>query len=157
MPRAGPDPRWGAGLTPAAGPGAPEPTGTYEPCGPCAPLSDSLGAAEAEDLAGVLKALSDPVRLRIVGIVARHPKGEVRMCEIAAHFRVTGPTVSHHLRRLREAGILESERRANEQYYSAHPGRISLLLQRLAAATGAGDGSDGSDPGTAGRPPIIQP
>lgn len=89
--------------------------------------------AQADDLAAVFKALSDPVRLRIASIVACCPAGEVNMGEIAAAFSVTGPTVSHHLKKLREAGVLASERRANEVYYYVRPERLGAVVGQLTA------------------------
>lgn len=107
-------------------------------CSDCTPLQEALTATQAADFAQVFKALSDPIRVRIASIVARQPTGEVRVCDIAAHFHVTGPTVSHHLRKLREAGLLVSERRANEQYYRIHSERAALVLELFAAAVGLG-------------------
>ena len=90
-----------------------------------------MTAAEAADLAAAFKALADPVRLRIASIVACCPGGEVRMGEIAAEFSVSGPTISHHLRKLREAGVLSSERRANEVYYQVRSDRLDALIGQL--------------------------
>ena len=115
---------------------APSRTAEDECCCPCTPLQDALTADQALDFAEVFKVLSDPIRLRIVSIVAQCPGGEVRVCDIAAHFHVTGPTVSHHLRLLREAGLLVNERRANERYYRIQPERVALALELLASAVG---------------------
>lgn len=93
----------------------------------CSPMTPD----QAVELSAVFKALADPVRLRIASIVACCPAGEVCMGEIAAEFDLTGPTISHHLRKLREAGILASERRANEVYYFARPERIEHLIGPL--------------------------
>ncbi|MCP3758862.1 helix-turn-helix transcriptional regulator [Streptomyces sp. TBY4] len=92
-----------------------------------------MTAAEAVDLAAAFKALADPVRLRIASIVACCPAGEVCMGEIAASFSVSGPTVSHHLKKLREAGVLSSERRANEVYYQVRSDRLDALIGQLSA------------------------
>ncbi|WP_330296878.1 ArsR/SmtB family transcription factor [Streptomyces sp. NBC_00503] len=92
-----------------------------------------MTAVEAEDLAAAFKALADPVRLRIASIVACCPAGEVCMGEIAAEFSVSGPTISHHLRKLREAGVLSSERRANEVYYQVRSDRLDALISQLSA------------------------
>ncbi|MFI8514023.1 ArsR/SmtB family transcription factor [Streptomyces sp. NPDC085460] len=92
---------------------------------------------QAEEWAAMFKALADPVRLRIASIVACCPAGEVCMGEIAAEFDLTGPTISHHLRKLREAGILASERRANEVYYFVRPERIDHLMGPLAGMRSA--------------------
>ncbi|WP_245173078.1 metalloregulator ArsR/SmtB family transcription factor [Streptomyces sp. AHU1] len=92
-----------------------------------------MTAAEAADLAAAFKALADPVRLRIASIVACCPAGEVCMGEIAAEFSVSGPTISHHLRKLREAGVLSSERRATEVYYRVRSDRLDALIGQLSA------------------------
>ncbi|MBZ9596364.1 metalloregulator ArsR/SmtB family transcription factor [Streptomyces erythrochromogenes] len=106
----------------------PSPTGTSADC-----CSGPMTAAEAADLAAAFKALADPVRLRIASIVACCPAGEVCMGEIAAEFDVSGPTISHHLKKLREAGVLSSERRANEVYYQVRSDRLDALIDQLTA------------------------
>ncbi|GAA3034156.1 hypothetical protein GCM10020229_52030 [Kitasatospora albolonga] len=100
-------------------------------CLPC-DCSVVMTPDQAVDLAAVFKVLSDPIRLRIASIVACCPAGELCMGDIAAEFDVSGPTVSHHLRKLREAGVLASERRANEVYYRAVPERLGAALDCLA-------------------------
>ncbi|MFI8320983.1 ArsR/SmtB family transcription factor [Streptomyces sp. NPDC085529] len=107
-----------------------EPLTTETPSGSC--CSAPMTPDQAEELSVVFKALADPVRLRIASIVACCPAGEVCVGEIAAEFELTGPTISHHLRKLREAGILASERRANEVYYFVRPERIEHLMGPLA-------------------------
>ncbi|MGR4881468.1 ArsR/SmtB family transcription factor [Streptomyces sp. LARHCF249] len=92
-----------------------------------------MTAAEATDLAAAFKALADPVRLRIASIVACCPAGEVCVGEIAAEFSVSGPTISHHLKKLREAGVLSAERRANEVYYQVRSDCLDGLIGQLAA------------------------
>lgn len=92
-----------------------------------------MTAAEATDLAAAFKALADPVRLRIASIVACCPTGEVCVGEIAAEFSVSGPTISHHLKKLREAGVLSCERRANEVYYQVRRDRLDSLIGLLTA------------------------
>ena len=71
------------------------------------PLSESAAAG----LAQVFKALGDPVRLRLVSLIGAHQGGEVCVCDLTAAFDLTQPTISHHLKVLREAGIIDSERR----------------------------------------------
>ncbi|MFD0367776.1 ArsR/SmtB family transcription factor [Streptomyces sp. NPDC127114] len=107
-----------------------EPTTAQAPS-PGSRCSTPMTPGQAEELSLMFKALADPVRLRIASIVACCPAGEVCMGEIAAEFDLTGPTISHHLRKLREAGILASERRANEVYYFARPERIERLIGPL--------------------------
>lgn len=103
------------------------------PC--CPPLtSGSLTVAEAETMAGMFKALSDPVRVRLFSRIASHPEGEACVCDIS-DVGVSQPTVSHHLRKLREAGLLTSERRGTWVYYRVAPGVLAAMSQML---TGTG-------------------
>ncbi|WP_062214447.1 helix-turn-helix transcriptional regulator [Streptomyces sp. NBRC 109706] len=81
---------------------------------------EGLSMSEAEKLAGMFKALSDPVRLRLLSRIASRPGGEACVCDIQ-DVGVSQPTVSHHLRKLREAGLLVSERRASRVYYRLVP------------------------------------
>jgi ArsR family transcriptional regulator len=95
----------------------------------CAPLvREPLDAGQAEPLAAMFKAIGDPVRLRLLSMIASHAGGEVCVCDLTGAFPLTGPTISHHLRVLREAGLVDSERRGTWVYYRAVPG----VLKRLA-------------------------
>lgn len=93
----------------------------------CAPGGVELSIAEAEGLAALLKALADPVRLRLYSRIAG-AAGEVCVCDIQ-DVGVSQPTVSHHLRKLREAGLIDCERRGTWVYYWAVPARLDLLDQ----------------------------
>jgi ArsR family transcriptional regulator, arsenate/arsenite/antimonite-responsive transcriptional repressor len=105
-----------------------------------APLArEPLSGDAAIELAGMLKALSDPVRLRLLSIVASHTGGEACVCDISVGIEVTQPTISHHLKVLRTAGLLDSERRGSWVYYRVIP----EALQKLAHVLGA-DGLIGS-------------
>ncbi|RAY15199.1 transcriptional regulator [Actinomadura craniellae] len=101
----------------------------------CTPLvAEPLGAGEAAELARVFKALSDPVRLRLLTLIGAHAGGRevgqgVCVCELTGAFEVTAPTISHHLKVLREAGLIASERRGTWVYYWLLP----ATLERLAA------------------------
>lgn len=87
----------------------------------CPPLTSAdLSEANAEKMAAMFKALSDPIRLRLFSRVASHPDGEACVCDIA-DVGVSQPTVSHHLRKLREAGLLVSERRGTWVFYRVPP------------------------------------
>jgi ArsR family transcriptional regulator len=98
------------------------------PC--CAPLSeDRIPAETAAVLAPAFKALGDPVRLRLMSMIASAPDGEVCVCELTPGFELSGPTISHHLRTLREAGLVDAERRGTWVYYRPRPG----ILRQLAA------------------------
>lgn len=72
---------------------------------------EPLSAESATELAAAFKALSDPVRLRLLSLVASHSGGEACVCDLSAGFELSQPTISHHLKVLREAGLLSSERR----------------------------------------------
>lgn len=109
----------------------------------CTPLAEEpLTAAHADTLAPMFKALGDPVRLRLLSLIASHAGGEVCVCDLTPRFDQTGPTISHHLRVLREAGLIDCERRGTWVYYWLRPGvldRLAAVLDtdRLPAATGA--------------------
>ena len=97
-----------------------------------------LSAAAAAELAGMLKALSDPVRLRLLSVVASHTGGEACVCDISAGVTVGQPTVSHHLKVLRNAGLLASERRGSWVYYRVIPEALQQLSTLLGAESLAG-------------------
>ena len=104
-----------------------------------APLvREPLSAAAAADLAGMLKALSDPVRLRLLSVVASHTGGEACVCDISAGVTVGQPTVSHHLKVLRNAGLLDSERRGSWVYYRVVPEALQQLSTLLGAESAIG-------------------
>lgn len=96
----------------------------------CAP-GQGLSAEQAEQVSALLKALADPVRLRLYTRIATTPD-QTCVCDLG-DFGVSQPTVSHHLRKLREAGLIESERRGTWVYYRAVPaalGPVEVLLGR---------------------------
>jgi ArsR family transcriptional regulator, arsenate/arsenite/antimonite-responsive transcriptional repressor len=80
----------------------------------------------AERMSAVAKALSDPVRLQLVDVLRRHA-GKVCVCELIPLFDISQPTVSHHLKILREAGIVDSERRGLWAYYYVKPEALEDL------------------------------
>jgi ArsR family transcriptional regulator, arsenate/arsenite/antimonite-responsive transcriptional repressor len=93
------------------------------PC--CSPLSAGpLSADQAERVAPLLKALADPVRLRLVSLVASHRGGEACVCDLNDAFDLSQPTISHHLKVLHEAGLLHRDKRGVWVYYRA---RIEAL------------------------------
>jgi ArsR family transcriptional regulator len=105
-----------------------------------APLvREPLSAEAAAELAGKLKALSDPVRLRLLSVVASHTGGEACVCDLSVGIELSQPTISHHLKVLRTAGLLESERRGSWVYYRVVPEALQQLSQLL--GTGAVVGS----------------
>ena len=103
---------------------------------PVAPLvSEPLSTAAAVEMAAKFKALSDPVRLRLLSSIASHAGGEACVCDVSAGVQVSQPTVSHHLRVLRDAGLLTSQRRASWVYYAVVPEALAALSTLL--STGA--------------------
>jgi ArsR family transcriptional regulator len=70
-----------------------------------------MDPAQASRFAPMFKALGDPVRLRLLSMIASAGGGEVCVCDLTGAFHLTGPTISHHLRVLREAGLVDSDRR----------------------------------------------
>lgn len=97
-------------------------------------VSEPLGEAAAADLAQGYKALGDPVRLRLLSLIAARGGGEVCVCELTEAFAVTGPTISHHLKVLREAGLVDCERRGTWVYYWVIPSALTALSRVLDAA-----------------------
>ncbi|MBT2395948.1 helix-turn-helix transcriptional regulator [Streptomyces sp. ISL-100] len=102
---------------------------TVEPC--CAPLNERpLSAEDAVRTAAMFKALGDPVRLRLFSAVASHEGGEACVCDIS-DVGVSQPTVSHHLKKLKEAGLLTSERRGTWVYYRVAPAVLASMAKML--------------------------
>jgi ArsR family transcriptional regulator, arsenate/arsenite/antimonite-responsive transcriptional repressor len=99
----------------------------------CTPLMAApLDADQAEALAGVLKALADPVRLRLVSLVAAAEGGEVCACDLPGALDRSQPTISHHLTQLVRAGILEREQRGRWAWFRVRPERLDSLCTILA-------------------------
>jgi ArsR family transcriptional regulator len=100
----------------------------------CSPLSrEPLTRAQAEQIAPLLKALADPVRLRLMSIVASHEGGEACVCDLTDAFDLSQPTISHHLKVLHEAGLLDRDKRGVWVYYRAR----TVALSDLGALIGA--------------------
>ncbi|MET0798286.1 MAG: metalloregulator ArsR/SmtB family transcription factor [Rhodococcus sp. (in: high G+C Gram-positive bacteria)] len=96
----------------------------------CTPLvREPLTEDWAGDLSRMFKALGDPVRLRLLSLVASHEGGEACVCDISDSFDLSQPTISHHLKVLRQAGLLDCERRGTWVYYWVIP----TALQQLSA------------------------
>ncbi|MFF4799944.1 ArsR/SmtB family transcription factor [Streptomyces sp. NPDC001351] len=97
-----------------------------------APLNDERAA----ELAKVFKALGDPVRLRLLSMIAsRGERGETCVCELTPAFDLSQPTISHHLKLLRQAGLIDCERRGTWVYYWVLPGALDRLAVFLKAPT----------------------
>jgi ArsR family transcriptional regulator len=82
---------------------------------------------QAEQIAPLLKALADPVRLRLISLVASHAGGEACVCDLGDEFDLSQPTISHHLKVLHEAGLLEREKRGVWVYYRARTDALRSL------------------------------
>lgn len=82
----------------------------------------------------MFKALGDPVRLRLLSIVASQPGGEACVCDLTAAFDLSQPTISHHLKVLRETGLLECERRGTWVFYWVVPAALAQLAAVLGPA-----------------------
>ncbi|CAL9331097.1 ArsR/SmtB family transcription factor [Streptomyces cellulosae] len=105
------------------------------PC--CPPVTERpMTALEAETAARMFKALGDPVRLRLFSAVASHEGGEACVCDIS-DVGVSQPTVSHHLKKLKEAGLLTSERRGTWVYYRVEPSVLAAMGQLLVGSSAA--------------------
>jgi ArsR family transcriptional regulator, arsenate/arsenite/antimonite-responsive transcriptional repressor len=106
---------------------------------PCSPLAhEALDQVAATQLANMFKALGDPVRLRLVSLIASHAGGEACVCDISGTVDLTQPTISHHLKVLRSAGLLDCERRGTWVYYRVIPAalqQLSAILQIEAGVT----------------------
>lgn len=101
-----------------------------DPC--CTPISEPLGVDEAEETARLLKVVADPARLRILSMLARAEDNEICVCDLTEPLGLSQPTVSHHMKLLREAGLTESERRGKWVYHRLVPERLSQLSAVLA-------------------------
>ncbi|NUS14725.1 MAG: winged helix-turn-helix transcriptional regulator [Streptomyces sp.] len=103
-----------------------------EPAASCCPpiAAGELSVADSEKTAAMFKALGDPVRLRLFSKIASHPGGEACVCDIQ-DVGVSQPTVSHHLKKLREAGLLTSERRGTWVYYRVAPSVVAGMSAML--------------------------
>jgi ArsR family transcriptional regulator len=95
----------------------------------------SLDADQAHAFAPMFKALGDPVRLRLLSMIASAGGGEVCVCDLTGSFQLTGPTISHHLKVLREAGLVDSDRRGTWVYYRLVPAALALLAGLLDVST----------------------
>ncbi len=99
----------------------------------CAPLAaEALSPGGAVELAPLFKALADPMRLRLLSLIACHTGGESCVCDLLDAFDVTAPSVSYHLKLLREAGLISSERRGTWVYYRVNPDVLARMSGVLA-------------------------
>ncbi|OLF18222.1 ArsR/SmtB family transcription factor [Actinophytocola xanthii] len=98
----------------------------------CAELTTApLSEERAAEIAPVFKALGDPVRLRLLSMIGSGAGGEVCVCELTPAFDLSQPTISHHLKLLRQAGLIDSERRGTWVYYRLRPETTDMLASLL--------------------------
>ena len=98
----------------------------------CPPLlGPSLAEDDAETLAATLKALADPVRLRLVNLIATAPDGEVCACDLPEQLGRSQPTISHHLTLLTKAGIVDREQRGRWAWFTLRSEQLSALCLAL--------------------------
>ncbi|MGH3567090.1 MAG: ArsR/SmtB family transcription factor [Pseudonocardia sp.] len=96
--------------------------------GCCSPLArEPLSPGQAVELSKLFKAMGDPVRLRLASLIASHEGGEACVCDLTGAFALSGPTISHHLKVLREAGLISGERRGTWVYYRIQPDALRRL------------------------------
>ncbi len=101
----------------------------------CSPLArEPLTQPQADLVAPLLKALADPVRLRLMSLVASHADGEACVCDLNDAFDLSQPTISHHLKVLHEAGLLDREKRGVWVYYRARTEALSSLAALIGNA-----------------------
>jgi ArsR family transcriptional regulator, arsenate/arsenite/antimonite-responsive transcriptional repressor len=106
-----------------------------EVVGCCSPLArQPLSADQSVELARVFKAMGDPVRLRLLSLIASHAGGEACVCDLTDVFDLSGPTISHHLKVLREAGLITGQRRGTWVYYRVHPELLAQVSAVLVPA-----------------------
>jgi ArsR family transcriptional regulator, arsenate/arsenite/antimonite-responsive transcriptional repressor len=104
----------------------------------CAPLArEPMTADQAEQVSGLLKAIADPVRLRLMSMVLSHQGGEACVCDLTPAFDLSQPTISHHLKVLHEAGLLDREKRGVWVYYKAKPEAMTAMTSLFASVSGA--------------------
>jgi len=103
----------------------------------CPPLAcEPLSPDGAEEMAALFKAVADPARLRLLSLIACHPGGESCVCDLTPAFDMTAPSVSYHLKILREAGLISSERRGTWVYYRVMPQVMARMSAVLAPTAG---------------------
>jgi ArsR family transcriptional regulator len=94
----------------------------------CSPLTaEPLTTEQAEQIAPLLKALADPVRLRLLSLVASHEGGEACVCQLNDAFELSQPTISHHMKVLHEAGLVDRDKRGVWVYYKVRPQALASL------------------------------
>jgi ArsR family transcriptional regulator len=98
----------------------------------CPVLREPLEAEEAARLADAMRVLADPARLRLLSLIAAGPGGEACVCTLVDPLGLSQPTVSHHLKVLHQAGVVDRERRGRWVYYRVRPERLEPIREALA-------------------------
>jgi ArsR family transcriptional regulator, arsenate/arsenite/antimonite-responsive transcriptional repressor len=101
-------------------------------CTPTILLPDPIGTTQRDRLVGVFRALGDPTRLEVYRLIAAQPD-PLCVCDIVARFEVSQPTISHHLKILREAGLVTVSRRGVWAYYAADPRGLEIVRSTLSS------------------------
>lgn len=103
----------------------------------CSPLTqEPLSSDQAERIAPLLKALADPVRLRLLSLVASHSDGEACVCDLNDAFDLSQPTISHHLKVLHEVGLLDRSKRGVWVYYAIRRSALADLGALIGGVAG---------------------
>ena len=103
----------------------------------CAPLTaEPLTMEQAGQVAPLLKALADPVRLRLMSLIASHEGGEACICDLTGAFDLSQPTISHHMKVLHEAGLVDRDKRGVWVYYRVRPQALASLGALIGAPPG---------------------
>lgn len=103
-------------------------------CGRVDAGAEVMSVTAAEQLAGVLKAIADPVRLRLISLVSGHEGGEACVCDLIEPVGLSQPTVSHHLKVLVDAGVLAREQRGRWAYFRLVPSTLDAVARAIAPA-----------------------
>ncbi|WP_439659485.1 ArsR/SmtB family transcription factor [Lentzea sp. HUAS TT2] len=104
--------------------------------GCCEPLpEDPLAVEQAAELSAMFKALGDPVRLRLLSMIASGTERGVCVCELTPAFELSQPTISHHLKLLRQAGLVDCERRGTWVYYWVRPETTDRMAAMLSSVS----------------------
>ena len=94
----------------------------------CSPLArQPLTEPQAVELAKIFKAIADPVRLRLLSLIASHEGGEACICDLNEAFDLSQPTISHHMKVLHEAGLVDRDKRGVWVYYRVRPQALASL------------------------------
>src|SRR5674476_1349668 len=115
----------------------------------CAPLQTApLAADDAIGLASVLKAIADPARLRVISLLAANEGGEACVCDLTVPLGLSQPTVSHHLKTLVDAGLVQREKRGVWAYFSLVPGALDGVVHATKAEAEALEEAGKDEPPT---------